>query len=65
MLMDKVESNMAKPHEKVYSSPPHITCDNFFVNSDLLDEVAERKFGLLGTVARNRLPKVSRCELTA
>eukprot|EP00041_Stephanoeca_diplocostata_P000001 m.12926 g.12926 ORF g.12926 m.12926 type:complete len:802 (+) comp10001_c0_seq2:461-2866(+) len=60
MLLDKVDQDMAKHDGSVYTEKPHITCDNYFVNSAMLDEVAERNFGLLGTVARNRLPVVGK-----
>eukprot|EP00536_Pseudo-nitzschia_multiseries_P011129 jgi/Psemu1/27953/gm1.27953_g len=36
---------------------PHLTADNFFNGDSILDWMGERELGIIGTVARNKLPK--------
>jgi hypothetical protein len=42
---------------KLWSSPPHLTVDNYFNGDSILDWMGQRGLGMMGTVARNRLPK--------
>ena len=41
---------------KLWSRPPHLTVDNFFNGDQILSWMGERGLGMLGTVARNKLP---------
>eukprot|EP00536_Pseudo-nitzschia_multiseries_P013996 jgi/Psemu1/37179/gm1.37179_g len=42
---------------KLWSFPPHLTANNFFNSDSILDWMGELGFGIIGTVAQNRLPK--------
>eukprot|EP00536_Pseudo-nitzschia_multiseries_P016987 jgi/Psemu1/48827/gm1.48827_g len=42
---------------KLWSSPPHLTADNFFNGDWMLDWMGGLGFGMIGSVAQNRLPK--------
>eukprot|EP00536_Pseudo-nitzschia_multiseries_P010577 jgi/Psemu1/26386/gm1.26386_g len=46
-------TGMGKPWKR----PPHLTVDNFFNGDSILDWMGERGLGMIGTVARNKLPK--------
>ena len=41
---------------RIYPSPPHITCDNYFSGDDILDYAGERGFGITQTCRRDRFP---------
>eukprot|EP00536_Pseudo-nitzschia_multiseries_P011647 jgi/Psemu1/29563/gm1.29563_g len=41
---------------KLWSSPPHLTADNFFNGDSILDLMGGLGFGMIGTVVQNRLP---------
>eukprot|EP00536_Pseudo-nitzschia_multiseries_P008003 jgi/Psemu1/19289/gm1.19289_g len=42
---------------KLWKRPPHRTVDNFFNGDSILDWMGKRGLGIIGTVARNKLPK--------
>eukprot|EP00536_Pseudo-nitzschia_multiseries_P000317 jgi/Psemu1/691/gm1.691_g len=42
---------------KLWLSPPHLTADNFFNGDSILDWMGGLGFGMIKTVAQNRLPK--------
>eukprot|EP00536_Pseudo-nitzschia_multiseries_P007390 jgi/Psemu1/17878/gm1.17878_g len=41
----------------LWSSPPHLTADNFFNSDSILDWMGGLGFGMIETVAQDRLPK--------
>ena len=41
---------------KIWKSPPHITADNYFLSDSILDWIGKQGLGMMGTVAKNRLP---------
>ena len=43
---------------KLWSYGPHLTVDNYFNGDEILDWMGENGLGMIGTIARNRLPKV-------
>eukprot|EP00536_Pseudo-nitzschia_multiseries_P017860 jgi/Psemu1/52925/gm1.52925_g len=46
---------------KLWKRPPHLTVDNFFNGDSILDWMGEHGLGMIGTVARNKLPKGKKC----
>ena len=41
---------------KIWKSLSHITADNFFLSDSILDWMGEQGLGMIGTMAKNRLP---------
>ena len=42
---------------RVYSRPPHITCDNFFLGDNVLDYAGWKGFGITQTCRQDRFPE--------
>eukprot|EP00536_Pseudo-nitzschia_multiseries_P001958 jgi/Psemu1/4602/gm1.4602_g len=43
--------------DRLCKCPPHLTVDNFFNGNSILDWMGEHGLGMIGTVARNKIPK--------
>jgi hypothetical protein len=59
LIFTESPPNLCKPpttytRRHIYSSPPHITCDNHFSGDNVLDYASEREFGITQTCRRDR-----------
>lgn len=40
----KTKLNLQLPHRKIYSRPPHICTNNFFLQDELMDYLVEKRY---------------------